>query len=210
MDFESDKKLGTLAEACGALTAGDSSAAESFIHERYPFVPFSRASRSVSMKRVMRIYVRDGFIDRYSGRRLVFPGSLRLMSELMPTAFPYHPNWRTDECHFAYWEYFPILDYVKPISRGGIDIDDNLVTTSAVRNAAKANFSLDELGWSLRPSGDLGEWDGLMGWFLDMSARHSAVFEDSYFSKWMKIVKDVVAGKSPGTIVPRGNKSCAC
>jgi len=36
---EADEKVSVLAEACAALAAGDSSAAESIIQERYPFEP---------------------------------------------------------------------------------------------------------------------------------------------------------------------------
>ena len=52
----------------------------------------------------LRVYQRDGFVDRYSGHRLVFPAALRALSELLPNEFPHHANWRMDACHFAYYE----------------------------------------------------------------------------------------------------------
>ncbi|MFZ1427770.1 MAG: hypothetical protein WAS21_13460 [Geminicoccaceae bacterium] len=48
------------------------------------------------------MFTRDGFVDRYSGERLVFPGTLRLLAKLLPNEFPFHSNWRTDACHFAF------------------------------------------------------------------------------------------------------------
>jgi hypothetical protein len=157
----------------------------------YPFEPFGKGSRAVSKDQAIRIHMRDGFIDRYSGQPLVFQGSLRLMSELLPAAFPYHEHWKTDECHFAYWELAPTLDHVVPVSRGGGNSDENIVTTSAVRNAAKANFTLDELGWSLKPAGDYGKWDGLVSWFVEMSGKIPSVFERNYFRRWLKIVESL-------------------
>ena len=57
-----------------------------------------------------------------------------------------------------------------------------------VRNSAKANFTLDEIGWSLKPEGDYSNWDGLVSWFVDMSAKYPSVFKRDYFRRWLKIV----------------------
>jgi hypothetical protein len=58
-------------------------------------------------------------------------------------------NWKTDSCHFAFYELFPTIDHVVPISRGGEDEARNRVCTSMLRNAAKANFTIEELGWRM-------------------------------------------------------------
>jgi hypothetical protein len=58
--------------------------------------------------------MRDGFCDRYTGRRLVFPGVLRLISELFPKEFPWHPNWKQGVGHSLYWELSPTVDHVIP------------------------------------------------------------------------------------------------
>ena len=118
------------------------------IASEYPFTPPTNAWRKYSAGQYMEVFVRDGFIDRYSGRRLVFPGTLRLLSLLLLQEFPFHPNWKTDACHFAFWELFPTIDVIVPVSRGGLDREDNWVSTSMLLNAAKANFTLEELGWS--------------------------------------------------------------
>ena len=98
----------------------------------------------------MQVFARDGFIDRHSGRRLIFPGTLRLVSMLFPETFPFQTNWKADACHFAFYELFPTIDHLIPVSRGGADSDNNRVSTSMVRNAAKANFTIQELGWRMR------------------------------------------------------------
>ena len=79
---------------------------------------------------------------------------------------------------------FPTLDHIVPVSRGGPDNSGNWVTTSMLRNAAKANFKLDELGWILHPTGDLQQWDGLTNWFLDWTARDPDVLVDGYLRRW--------------------------
>lgn len=69
-----------------------------------------------------------------------------------------------DKTHPAYWELFPALDHVLPVCRGGRDDQDNLVSTSMLRNSTKSNWTLDELGWSIHPPGDMKHWDGLLAW----------------------------------------------
>jgi hypothetical protein len=132
----------------------------------------------------MAVFVRDGFIDRYTGARLVFPGTLRLLSMLFPSEFPFHANWKTDACHIAFWELFPTLDHVVPVSRGGADTEDNLVSTSMLHNSAKANFLLVELGWQLRPPGELADWDGLSGWFVGEVAKNPTLLKQPYLRAW--------------------------
>jgi hypothetical protein len=78
---------------------------------------------------------------------------------------------------------FPTVDHEVPVSRGGRDEFDNWVTTSMLRNAAKANFTLDELGWTRYPEGRLGEWDGLTAWFLQWPESEQIV-GDKYLEGW--------------------------
>ncbi len=66
--------------------------------------------------------------------------------------------------HIAYWQLSPMVDHVQPVALGGSNDDDNLVTTSGVHNAVKAQCTLEELGWERHPLGDLRDWDGLMRW----------------------------------------------
>ena len=136
--------------------------------------------------------MRDGFIDRYSGKRLVFPGTLRLLSILLPSEFPFHSNWKMDACHFAFWELFPTIDHLIPVSRGGVDKENNWISTSMLRNAAKANFRLEELGWELRPAGNVTDWDGLTGWFLNQARVRSEILSNSYLQQWHAAAKAIM------------------
>jgi hypothetical protein len=179
-----EEKSAVLADVCDALTAGQPVAAANILKDRYVFVPLSNVGRRYSVRQAYNVFIRDGFTDRYSGARLVFPATLRLISRRLPDQFPFQTNWRMDACHFAFWELFPTVDHVLPVSRGGPDDESNWITTSMVRNSAKANFTLDELGWSLREPGNIQEWDGLTRWFVDQARADRAILLDVYFRQW--------------------------
>jgi hypothetical protein len=140
----------------------------------------------------MRVYQRDGFVDRYSGRRLVFPAALRVMSRLLPDEFPHHPNWRMDACHFAYYELSAVVDHVRPQARGGTNDMANLVTTSTLRNSAKSNFTLEELSWELLEDDKLSKWDGMTGWFFEIAERQPQLLEVSDIRGWWETARDVI------------------
>lgn len=108
-----------LESVCQALTLGNHERASAIAKAEYPFAPTSNAGRKYSEHEMTKTFVRDGFVDRYSGARLIFPGTLRLLSTVMPDEFPTHPNWKTSECHEAYWELSATIDHVVPVARGG-------------------------------------------------------------------------------------------
>jgi hypothetical protein len=58
--------------------------------------------------------MRDGFCDRYSGDRLIFSGVLRVLSDLFPLEFQWHPNWKIGACHNFYWLLQPTIDHIVP------------------------------------------------------------------------------------------------
>jgi hypothetical protein len=177
-----------------ALRAGNIAAARETLRNEYPFVAVVPESRRYTDVQALQVFVRDGFIDRYSGQRLLFPGVLRLLSRLLPEEFPYHPNWKTAETHPAYYELFPTIDHVVSVTRDGKDREENWVTTSMARNATKANWKLEEIGWSLHPPGSLAEWDGLMRFFVEFVASNRSLLEDAYLGRWYR-----AAGSCPGT-----------
>jgi hypothetical protein len=148
---------------CAHLSAGDNDRAETVLARGSPYAPIRPVERSYTLAGMLNVFRRDGFIDRYSGDRLIFPGSLRLISHYLPRAFPYHPDWRTSETPFAFWRLSATVDHIVPVSRGDRDDLTNLVTTSHLRNSIKGNWLLDELGWELHPPGDLTICDGLTG-----------------------------------------------
>lgn len=187
-------KAAVLVDVCAARSSGQLSEAETILRERYPFVPFVNVGRRYSVRQMLTAFVRDGFVDRYSGVRLVCVAALRLISKRLPGQFPFQTNWRSDACHFAFWDLAPTIDHILPVSRGGLDDESNWATTSMLRNSAKANFTLNELGWSLYPRGNMKDWDGLMGWFVDQANADSAVLDDPYLRQWLTASR-LVAGR---------------
>ncbi len=65
----------------------------------------------------------------------------------------------------------------------GKDDESNWVTTSMLRNSAKANWTLDELGWVLLPDEQLNKWDGLTDWFVSLLSKESQ-WGDPYIRRW--------------------------
>jgi hypothetical protein len=139
----------------------------------------------------VRAFIRDGFLDRYTGKRLVFPGTLRLISVRLGSAFPYHPNWKFDVGHYAYWELFPTIDHRRPRKQGGTHQLDSLLTTSMLANASKGD-SLS--GWEPLPIA--AGWDGLMNWFLDQETPGEATkAERAALREWRKAAQDALVAE---------------
>ena len=196
-----NKHSETISDVCEKLVLNDQSGALELLKSRYPFQPFETDKRKYTSTQSMKQFLRDGFIDRYSGTRLVNPGVLRLLSSLYPDDFPYHRNWKNTDCHIAYWELFPTVDHVFPIARGGLDSEENWVTTSMLRNSAKSNATLDEIDWDLKPAGALENWDGLTHWLISCFSANSespikAKVDETnikYIMKWVRASSNALA-----------------
>ena len=177
-------KGSAIAAICQALAGGNTTEADLIARRDCPFAPVRVIVRRFQIVEYTKVFLRDGFIDRYSGSRLIFPPVLRVLSFALPAAFPYHPNWKTDVTHPAYWQVGATLDHVIPVTRGGADDASNWVSTSMARNAAKSNYTLAELGWNLLPPDETGEWDGMMKWFLEYTAKHPEAIVDNTVRRW--------------------------
>ena len=101
--------------------------------------PVTKTKRRYSALDATKRFIRDGFVDQYTSEHLVFPGVLRLLSRLFETEFPYHPNWKFGVCHYWYWELYPTVDHVVPVTAAGSDSEENWVTTSMMYNLKKSN-----------------------------------------------------------------------
>ena len=187
-----DDHCRALEAVCAALRATRDLTNARSLAAAYPHTPTKPFERSYTEYDKTRLFVRDGFINRYSGNRLVFPGTLRLLALLLPDEFPYHPNWKVEETHPMFWELCATVDHVAPVTRGGVDQESNWVTTSLRLNQAKAQWTLDELGWTLQPTGHLNDWDGLSRWFLDFLSSHPKHLEHPYIKSWHSAAKRVL------------------
>ena len=170
-------------------------AAKDIVKKKYPHNPRKKNERNnyQNLLKKTEIFRRDGFIDRYSGEKLIYPPVLKILSVLMEKEFPYQKNWKMSETHIAWWELIPTVDHVDPVARGGEDEKENWVCTSQLRNSAKSNWKLEELGWEMKKKGDLKKWDGMMGWFMEyMKKAPSEICNDKYIKKWHKAAKTVM------------------
>lgn len=163
---------------------GRISDARKHILSEYPHQYIEYEARSMPVEEKLKIYIRDGFIDRYSGSKLLFPGVLRIISQELGEVFPFHVNWKMSDCHIAYWKMMPTCDHILPIARGGKDIPENIVTTSQIMNSAKSNFLLEEIGFTLHEPGDIKEWDGMISWHKQYVYMNPLIFQNNYIRKW--------------------------
>jgi hypothetical protein len=173
-----------IVRTCAYVAAGDDASARATIARDYPPPGLSTPRGQRTELRLLRIFLRDGFTDRYFAARLVFPGALRVLSLLMPDEFPYHPNWKQSETHQAFWELYPTIDHVTPLARGGTDDDVNIVTTSMLLNGTKANWRVDELRWPTERAAISPNWDGMLGWFMDQWNANLSLCESAYVRRW--------------------------
>ncbi len=181
-------KAEVLSRVCAALAQGSPELAAGIAQSECAWNPKLVAKRSYSKALALRVFERDGFIDRYFGSPLVFPGSLLLLGHVMPSHFPAHPTWRVAESHEIYWELWPAVDHLIPLTRGGGNDEQNLVSTSTLHNNAKGHWLLEELGWSLHPPGDLRAWDGLTSWFMRYVGSHPDVLVSRQVKEWHRVL----------------------
>lgn len=177
-------KSSILKTVCELLLDNRRNEASVLARSEYPFTPNLSVGRKYTLLQSTLIFFRDGFVDRYDGKRLVFPGALKLLSKLLPEEFPAHSSWKMSESHIMYWELFPTIDHITPVARGGADDKSNWVTTSMINNGVKAHWTLEELNWQLRQPGDIEDWDGLMNWFLAYIEKEPTFLVDPYIKKW--------------------------
>lgn len=189
-----EQKAEIIRDVLNAISAGSIEEAKSRLKKEYPFQKTENAGRKYTEYQSLKVFLRDSFSDRYSGTRLLNPAALRLLSELLPDEFPAHPNWKQSETHIGFWELFPTIDHIFPVARGGADEEENWVTTSMLRNSAKGNALLDEIGWSLLEPEVSESWDGMTKWIvtfwndpvnsasIDRMERKSK----AYIHKWVK------------------------
>ena len=74
------------------LLEGNGIAAKAVIQQEYPHTQVEIEKRAYTMTQKMKQFISDGFIDRYSGQKLLNPGILKIMSHYFPEEFPYHPQ----------------------------------------------------------------------------------------------------------------------
>lgn len=178
-----------LEKAAKEILDGRIECAKEVIQVEYPFKKFNTVRRNYTDKQKMEQFKKDGFIDRYSGQKLLNPGLLKVLSYYMPNVIPYHAHWKMEECHIAYWEFVPTVDHIYPVALGGVDSEENWATTSMLHNSIKSNWTLKQLNWQLYEAGKFEDWDGLTALFIKLVEADFSLLEDTYIKKWYGLSK---------------------
>ena len=152
-------KITTIKQSAKSILTGNIESAKNLINKEYPFKKLKPEGRSYTDKEKYEQFVRDGFIDRYTGEKLVNPGLLKVLSYYMPDAFPYQSHWNPS----------------------------NYATTSMLHNSVKSNWTLEQLNWKLYPAGDINEYDGLTDLFVRLIENDLELFDDPYIKRWYKL-----------------------
>ena len=105
-------KSAVISNITSLLLEGNKMAAQTVICQEYPHEQVEIEKRAYTMAQKMNQFISDGFIDRYSGQKLLNPGILKVLSCYFPEEFPYHPHWKMTHTHIAYWE--DVYEYNNP------------------------------------------------------------------------------------------------
>ena len=178
-----DKAL-LIQDICKLLSEEKKQECIDLLNNNYPFIETKTNKRQCSKYQMCKVFLRDGFIDRYSGDRLLFPGLIKILTIEFPDIFKYHKNWKMSDTHLIYWELFPTIDHLFPIARGGVDNERNWITTSMIHNSAKSNWTLEEIGWTLHDKGKLDIWNGLVDSFINLIAKNPNYKNDRSVREW--------------------------
>ena len=95
------QKIEALTQARQYLLTNKYEQVRHVITDNYPFKTLESTSRSYTDRQMIQQFKKDGFIDRYSGGKLVNPGFLKALSHYMPEEFPYHSHWKMEACHHS-------------------------------------------------------------------------------------------------------------
>ena len=108
-----DKAL-LIQNLCGLLLDDKRQECIDFVNKNYPFINNLTQKRHYSKYQMCKVFLRDGFIDRYSGDKLLFPGLIKILTIEFPNIFKYHRNWKMSDTHMIYWDLFPTIDHLIP------------------------------------------------------------------------------------------------
>lgn len=188
-----------IADALDYLINGSCENAAQLLKEEYPFnPPQQQGKHSYTDRQKLELWRREHFIDYYTGDRLVFPGSLMILSEVLPEVFPYQINWKTSECHTLWWDLCPTVDHTVAVSKGGLDVVENYHTVSMRTNSAKSLWPEDGFMKQYTLKAGDKDWDGLVGRFIDYfkdgahaESRQQDTQRGRYLRKWCRVVAQV-------------------
>ena len=185
-----NSRADVLVHACLALEAGSVDAAKKIIERDFPFSRYVKDEKTFTPVEQMKIFMRDGFVDRFTGKRVFLPPVLAVLSNELPETFPCNPNWDRAKTHQAH-EMFSAA--VKKIIPSGLSKDTaNLVTVSALNKLSRGNATIEDLGQPLLTLDEIASsrWDGMTGWFVNYVHEHKNLLADNKIAAWHKALQN--------------------
>ncbi len=178
-----------LTDVANCLSKSNKSKAIKIINSEYPFLPSNKKrknKRKYTRLQSLDIFIRDGFIDRYTGEKLIYPSVLYAIAYELPEAFPMGGS--KENSHSAHWDLFPTIDHIDPIANGGEDIPENWITTSMTTNMKKSSMTVEQLNLKIHPPGKLDDWDGLCSWYVQYFQNHEYLSSIDLNKSWHKAI----------------------
>lgn len=146
---------------------------------------------SLNPAQKLAIYLRDGFVDRFSPERwrLVHPGALRVLSLSLGDAMPTEPSSHNIPAKYTtnapvWFDVWPAVDHFHARAFGGSNDATNLVCVSWWRNDSKRAYAFESTGWTLQSGGNLANWDGLTSWFHRRVEANRELLLDPMVRNW--------------------------
>jgi len=143
--------------------------------------------KAVPRRTMIEVYRRDRWHCRYCGCKTIFPPVSQVVGSLYPGMFPWHRNWKGGLTHPAVISRSPVIDHVEPGSTGGPWQDaENMVCACWICNGIKADFTLDRIGWELRPI-PRSDWQGLTEHYEELW-KLAGKPDPAYHQSWLAIL----------------------
>ena len=111
------------------------------------------------------VFLRDNWCCRYCGVEVFFSPALKVLADLSPGHGYYHRNGKKDKMSSLLLNRCAAVDHINPVSSGGTNEIDNLISACWECNTRKSNS--DPAKWINRiiPLEDLNlanNWDGFL------------------------------------------------
>lgn len=110
-----------------------------------------------------KVFKRDNYTCCYCNRKTIDLDVLKIISNVIPDAFPLHSSWILEETHILYWIYSTSLEHVVPLAQGGKNDLSNMRVACYLCNDVKKDTMVEDLGWKLNSHvvSDRNSWQGL-------------------------------------------------
>lgn len=120
----------------------------------------------ISKQIQLEIFLRDKWMCRYCGEEVLFSPALKVLDEQVPDKGYYHRNGRANKMSPMLLNKSGAIDHIHPVSDGGGNEFDNLVSSCWKCNSSKSNDLSPNWINKIIPIEELKPaegWDGMFG-----------------------------------------------